>query len=150
MIVYDLTCPDGHVFEAWFKDSAAFDRQRRARQVACAVCGSMKIRKAPMGPRVARSVKPIAAKADNSASYANDPSVERAQQLQAELAKLRDHVEKNCDYVGEQFAEEARKIHYGESEARGIYGEATEKQASELTDEGVKIARVPWLPRRNA
>jgi hypothetical protein len=63
---------------------------------------------------------------------------------------LREHVEKNCDYVGDQFPEEARKIHYGESAPRGIYGEATAKEAAELSDEGVKLARVPWLPRRNA
>lgn len=156
MIVFDLTCHQGHVFEAWFKDGATFERQRKGRQVACAVCGSARIRKAPMSPRLSKgkAVAPVAADSAGGdtrpEAFSNDPRVERARQLQAELAKLRQQVEQNCDYVGERFPEEARKIHYGESKARGIYGEATDKQASELVDEGIKVARVPWLPRRDA
>jgi hypothetical protein len=158
MIVFDLTCHQGHVFEAWFKDSAAFEGQRKARQVLCAVCGSAKTRKAPMSPRLSKgkAVAPAsAAPAQPSAeppaeAFSNDPRVERARQLQAELAQLRQQVEKNCDYVGVRFPEEARRIHYGETKPRGIYGEATDKQASELVDEGIKVARVPWLPRRDA
>ena len=149
MIVFDLRCDKGHVFEAWFKDSAAFARQKKRRQVGCAVCGSTAIDKAPMAPRIARARKGNVEDAQPK-SYANDPSAARAAALTKELAELRTHVEENCDYVGPRFAEEARKMHYNEAKKRNIYGEASDAEASELADEGIQFSRVPWLPRRDA
>ncbi|HJS32329.1 MAG TPA: DUF1178 family protein [Alphaproteobacteria bacterium] len=149
MIVFDLRCDKGHVFEAWFKDSAAFARQKKRRQIGCAVCGSTAVDKAPMAPRIARARKKDAGEA-HPKSYANDPAATRATELMKELADLRAHVEKNCDYVGPRFAEEARKIHYSEAKRRNIYGEATDAEASELSDEGIEFSRVPWLSRRDA
>lgn len=149
MIVFDLRCNKGHVFEAWFKDGAAFARQKRRHQISCAVCGGTTVDKAPMAPRIAR-----ARKTDNGDAptqpYANDPAAARAAELMKELAELRTRVEKNCDYVGSRFAVEARKIHYNEAKKRNIYGEATDAEASELSDEGIEFSRIPWLARRDA
>lgn len=152
MIVYDLACDKGHVFEAWFKDSATYDRQEKKKQLACAVCGSSRVQKAPMAPRISSGKSEPAKKAEDSlpASYANDPRVAKAAALMKELVELRRHVEKNADYVGEKFADEARKMHYGEAERRNIYGEASNAEAKELTEEGVEFARIPWMPRHDS
>jgi hypothetical protein len=75
---------------------------------------------------------------------------EKAGELRRMLRELREHVENNCDYVGGEFAEEARRIHYGESDPRGIYGETSDDEAKSLEDEGIEVARVPWLPRENS
>ncbi len=151
MIVYDLTCDKGHVFEAWFKDSATYDRQEKKKQLACAVCGSAKVRKAPMAPRVSSGKGEAPAGDDQPrASYANDPRVSKAAELMKELANLRRHIEQNAEYVGGKFADEARKIHYGEKERRNIYGEATNSEAKELSEEGIEFARIPWLPRHDS
>lgn len=149
MIVYDLACDNGHVFEAWFKDSAAFDRQARKKLLTCALCGSSHVKKAPMAPRIGMGAKDVATGAPQ-ASYANDPKMAKAAELMKELAALRSHVEQNADYVGPKFPEEARKIHYGEAEKRNIYGEATAGEAKALSDEGVQFARIPWVQRRDS
>jgi hypothetical protein len=131
MIKYDLKCRRGHVFEAWFRDSAAYDEQVEASKVACPDCGARKVEKAVMAPRLARGA-------------------EKAIELRRALADLRAKVEADCDYVGPQFAEEARRIHYGEAAARGIYGETSSEEAEALAEEGVPFARIPWLPKDNA
>ncbi len=136
MIVFDLRCAKEHVFEAWFPDSKSFERQAKKGEVVCPVCGDTKVEKALMAPNISSSRKKAAA----------EETAQAAQAMQM-LAKLQDHVEKNFDYVGPEFAEEARKIHLGESEKRDIYGEATEADAKELTDEGIEVGRIPWRPR---
>jgi hypothetical protein len=149
MIVYDLACDKGHRFEAWFKDSATYDRQEKKKQLSCAVCGSSRVHKALMAPRIG-SGKKDGGEAPTPASYANDPEVKKAAALMKELAELRRHVEKNADYVGPKFADEARRIHYGEKDRRNIYGEASSEEAKELSDEGIEFARIPWLPRHDS
>ncbi len=139
MIVFDLKCENEHVFEAWFRDSKAFTRQRKRAQVACPVCGGTKVEKALMTPNIASSRKKEAA-----------AETAKAAQAMQTLAELRQTIETNCDYVGTEFAEEARKIHHGETEKRDIYGEASETEAKELTEEGVEFARIPWLPRADS
>lgn len=139
MIKYELKCRKDHVFEAWFYDSATYDKQATSGKVVCPVCNSRKVEKAPMAPRIGKSKGEIAVA----------EAKELAKVRQA-LTELRDHVEKNADYVGEQFAEEARKIHYGEADKRNIYGEATPDEAKELAEEGVDVAMIPWLPRGDA
>jgi hypothetical protein len=157
MIVFDLTCDKKHVFEAWFKDSATFERQSKKRLVSCAVCGSTHVRKALMAPRIStgsnnQASEPITAEAPPAprATLATDPMAAKAAELAAQLRELRKQIEKNSEYVGPQFAEAARKIHYGEAEKRSIYGEASENDARELAEEGVEFARVPWLPRTDS
>ncbi|WP_300298876.1 DUF1178 family protein [Ferrovibrio sp.] len=139
MIKYELKCRKDHVFEAWFYDSATYDKQAAGGKVVCPVCNSRKITKAPMAPRIARSKSERAA----------DEAKQVAMAMKA-LGELRDHVEKNADYVGDQFAEEARKIHYGETDKRNIYGEASKEEAKELVEEGIDVAMIPWLPRGDA
>jgi hypothetical protein len=159
MIVYNLACEKGHVFEAWFKDSASYDRQEKRKHLSCAVCGSSRVRKAPMAPRIGSGTKAESDPAANEAaapakseqaSYANDPTVAKAAAMMKELAELRRHVEKNADYVGGKFADEARKMHYGEKERRNIYGEASSQEAKDLNDEGIEFSRIPWMPKHDS
>ncbi|MBI3513132.1 MAG: DUF1178 family protein [Proteobacteria bacterium] len=140
MIVYELKCSSGHVFEGWFRDAAAFDRQAAAGKVACAVCGDSQIAKAPMAPRLAK-------RRDAAPAETKPGLPPEAAKL---LADLREKVESECDYVGERFADEARRMHYGEAEKRGIYGEASDQQAKELVDEGIEVKKIPWVPRGDA
>lgn len=143
MIVYDLKCKNDHQFEAWFRDSATYDAQRKSRKVDCPYCGTTKIEKAPMAPRLGKGT------AVGDGESAELRAREVARKILSDMRALRQAVEKNCDYVGENFAEEAKKIHYGESDERAIYGEATEEESQELEDENVKFARIPWVNRRN-
>jgi len=152
MILYNLSCSADHVFEAWFKNSAAYDEQVAAGEVLCPVCGNASVAKAPMAPRIAKGGD---RGGDSDPDQAPDPGPQtytnnQAAELRRMLNELRRQVEENSDYVGDKFAEEARKIHYGEIDERNIYGEATEDQAEELTDEGIKVGRIPWLPRTNS
>jgi hypothetical protein len=146
MIVFNLQCKDGHGFEAWFKDAAAYDSQRRARKVACPVCGLTKVDKMPAAPRISKGT---GRDADASGKGSDDGKARAADYLRA-MEKLQRHVEENCDYVGDKFAEEARKIHYGEVEERGIYGQATKEEAKELSDEGVPFAAIPKRRHKDA
>lgn len=139
MIKYELKCRKDHVFEGWFQDSATYDKQAAAGEIACPVCNSRKISKAPMAPSIARS------KAERSADEAKQKAV-----MMKALRELRDHVEKNADYVGDKFAEEARKIHYGETDERNIYGETSKDEAEALAEEGIDVAMIPWVPRGDA
>ncbi|TNE34693.1 MAG: DUF1178 family protein [Alphaproteobacteria bacterium] len=145
MIKYDLKCDNAHVFEAWFKNSAGYDEQADDGAIACAVCGSSIVSKAPMAPSVPRKGTSLATREEK----AMEESRQAAFAMSA-LRELRKKVEDNCDYVGTQFAEEARKIHYGEVERHGIYGEATPEESRELREEGVEIAAIPWLPNTDA
>jgi len=146
MIVFDLRCRKGHVFEAWFPDSAAYEDQAAGGKVACPLCGSRKVTKALMAPNVASSKdRPDPRKPEGRHEAVAMAETAKAAELRRLLRELRRHVEQNCDYVGERFAEEARKIHYGETDPRGIYGEASEAEAEALAEEGIEIARVPWL-----
>ena len=140
MIVYELRCSGDHGFEAWFRNSDAYDQQRTANQVACPVCGSSEIVKAPMAPRIGRS--------DRSNSDQGQP--EKIQMVMSQIAELNRKIAETCDYVGTAFAEEARKIHYGEVEHREIYGEASPEEAAALHEEGVAIAAVPWIRRTDS
>ncbi len=138
MIKYAVKCTSGHEFEGWFKDSAGFDAQVAAGDIACPRCGDTSVSKAPMAPRIAKR-----------RSVDSQKIQEHAQQYMAAAAHIRQTVEENCDYVGEQFAEEARKIHYGETEERGIYGEASPDDARALDEEGIDVLPLPQVRRAN-
>lgn len=157
MILYDLRCAQDHLFEAWFRDSAAYDAQAGAGVIACPLCGDTDVTKAPMAPRLAtrssreeREAEPAAPPKHVSPPVPDERLGALMTEARRVLGKLREHVESNCDYVGDKFAEEARKIHYGETDPRGIYGEASPDQARELAEEGIEIARIPWLPRQDS
>ena len=153
MIHYQLQCSQDHAFDGWFKDSASFDRQAKRGLVECQHCGGTKIERALMAPAVATRTAPPEPKPPAQAPFAPPPvpamtgGGRMPAQLVAMLQKLRAEVEKNCDYVGPELAEEARKIHRGEAEERGIYGEATSDEAEALADEGIELRQIPWVPR---
>jgi hypothetical protein len=135
MIVFDLACSNAHVFEAWFSDSAGFEAQRAAGDVVCPACGDTKVEKSLMSPAVP---------AKGQATAKNVETAQAATDVMQTLYQMRQQVEDNCDNVGENFAEEARKIHYGETEKRNIYGKATPEQAEELADEDIDFGVLPW------
>ena len=139
MILYQLRCPEGHEFEAWFKDSKSFDRQAKKKAVECPECGAIKIEKAPMAPRLSRG---------GGRELADVP--EKAKEYRRLMNMMRRQVEENCDYVGEKFPDEARAIHYGEKEERGIYGEASLKDVKEMLDEEIPVLPVPGKPAKDA
>ncbi len=139
MILYQLLCSAGHRFEGWFQSSAAYDAQAAAGEVACPHCGSSEVTKAVMAPHVATR--------DRSDGAPQAEAAERVQMVRM-VAQIREFVEKNFEDVGAAFADEARAIHYGEAEERGIYGEATPQEVRELIDEGVEVMPLPGRPKR--
>jgi hypothetical protein len=172
MIRYTLACERQHSFESWFQNSTAYDKQAKRGLVTCPVCNSSKVEKAIMAPRLARpeagelgkAIEAAEAKAVPSApappappASASMPPVApgkgtvamtspQERELRQKLKELRDHITKNASYVGSRFPEEARKIHYGETEHRSIYGEASPEEAEDLHDEGIEFHPLPILP----
>jgi len=157
MIKYTLVCDKKHEFESWFADSAAFDKQAKRKLVTCPICDSAKVEKAIMAPRVAAkkgrvaiempapaAEAPAATPAPVPAPVAMISPIE--QEFRAKLKELREHLVKNADNVGEKFPEEARKMHYGETEHRSIYGVASPDEAKELIEEGIECHPLPALP----
>jgi hypothetical protein len=167
MIRYALNCEHGHTFESWFQNSAAYDKQVRRVLVTCPACGSAKVEKAIMAPRLARAdsaepaeaqpVPPLPVPANLPASPLPVPPAApgktpvaimspQERELRKKLKELREHVTRNADYVGPRFPEQARKIHYGEIEHRSIYGEASPDEAKALHEEGIEFHPLPILP----
>jgi hypothetical protein len=158
MIHYALLCEKGHDFESWFQNSAAFDKQAKRGLVTCPHCGSAKVEKAIMAPRLSSSRKRnTATEAETLAPVpaAPTPSSKKTSvamispqehEFRAKLKELKEHLTKNADNVGQKFPEEARKMHYGEIEHRSIYGEASPKDAKDLAEEGIEFHPLPILP----
>jgi hypothetical protein len=167
MIRYALACDQGHSFESWFQNSLAYDKQAKRALVTCPVCGSAKVDKTMMAPSLASgsaqpepavprpavpattppnpappSLQPAPIPSKNPVAMMSPPERE----LRQKLKELRDHITKNANYVGPRFPEEARKIHYGETEHRSIYGEASAEEAKELHEEGIEFHPLPILP----
>lgn len=143
MIRYDLRCAEGHQFDSWFQSAAAFDKLHDAGMVACAVCGSADVQKTLMAPRV-NAGKPAPEKAP--APTLSEPASPAEQALRA----MREHVEKTSDYVGRDFAREARAMHLGEMPQRPIWGETRGDEARALIEEGVPVAPLPFTPTRKS
>ena len=138
MIKFALLCEHEHDFEGWFSAGADFDDQQARGLLACPSCGSQAVRKAIMAPAV-RGTKA-------QATAQPEPTPEMRKMMMQAMGEMRRHVEENFDYVGDTFADEARAIHEGRSEDRGIYGEATPQQVRELTEDGVRVAALPPKP----
>jgi len=150
MIHYALRCECGHSFESWFQSSNAYESQRKRHLVTCPSCDSAKVEKAIMAPRLAakstKTAPEAVASPDHSATASPLAMAPQAQELAAKLRELREHVEKNAENVGHRFPNEARKIHYGDSEQRAIYGQATAEETRSLLEEGVEVMPLPILP----
>ena len=149
MILYQLKCSNGHYFEAWFKDSTTYDLQEERGEVACPICSDISVSKAPMAPAVSTSRKKNN-RGHQTVPPMEDRAAEIAQEVLKAAAKMQRYVEENCDYVGDRFADEARAIHYGEAEERGIYGEATIDEATNLLEEDIPVNRIPWRRRTDS
>jgi len=160
MIHYQLRCDQDHEFDGWFNDSAGFEHQAGRGLIECPVCGATSVTRALMTPAVSTRalvvttrdtpepqptvpVQQVLPPVPRTAPPGGMPMPAR---MIAMLQRMREQVEKNCDYVGPGFAEEARKIHRGEAEQRGIYGETTPDEAETLADEGIEIHAIPWVP----
>jgi hypothetical protein len=151
-------CSAGHEFESWFKDSSGFDKQAKRGLVACPHCGATKVEKALMAPRLTRSGKGKAPPAGSASEIPSPPNSAEStpapvalmspqeQEFRTKLKELREHLTRNSDYVGKQFSDEARKMHYGEIEHRSIYGEASSDDAKALHEEGIEFHPLPVLP----
>lgn len=147
MIRYSLACDRGHGFEGWFSSSSDYDRQSVGGLVACPVCGSTTISKQLMTPSVATARKREAREdAVGTKEIAHAGADPRKQEIIARMRALRQELLSGSDDVGRNFPEEARKIHYGESEARGIHGQASLAEAAELVEEGIAVLPLPELP----
>jgi hypothetical protein len=140
MIRYALLCEHDHEFEGWFGASADFDDQQARGLIECPVCASKAVRKAIMAPAVSGTKK----KGQDIA-----PAQTQAMMMEA-MGRIRRHVEENFDDVGDAFAKEARDIHEGRSEERGIYGQATPKEVRDLVEDGVPVAPLPpEIPKKS-
>ena len=162
MILYQLHCVNDHTFEAWFRSSASYDEQVAAGDVECPFCGETHVAKAPMAPHIVKAgrltkaeriAKGDLADLETAPAQADQTDERRAQDLARQILKavdkLREHVEENFEFVGDDFADEARKIQSGDAEERGIYGNATDDEARRLDEEGVEYFRIPTPVRRN-
>jgi hypothetical protein len=143
MIVFDLRCGHGHVFESWFGSSAEYEAQLSRNLISCPVCDDTRIGKALMAPAIPAKGNRFEGGAP-AEPLAKTPDLKN---MMKDLAEMQAKVERECDYVGREFAEEARSIHYGESETRGIYGEATPTEAESLREEGIGFAPLPFRNR---
>ena len=163
MIRYALACSKGHSFESWFQNSAAYDKQAKRGLVECPVCGDTKVEKALMAPTLSGTKKrgrpsmplamqapmPVPSEVSTATPEAPTPVAMMSPQereFRAKLKELREHLTKNADNVGRKFPEEARKMHYGETEHRSIYGEASAEEAKEMHEEGIEFHPLPVLP----
>jgi hypothetical protein len=164
MIHYDLQCGAEHRFDGWFKDSASFEKQAARGLLECPICGDTGVQRALMTPSVpkkGRDRMPAPAQppanpppAPLAAPVAVAPVAPVAvtgprmpDQVRAMLMRMRQEVERKCDYVGPEFADEARRIHNGETTPRSIYGEASSDDVEALAEDGIEVARIPWIPR---
>ncbi len=145
MIQYALKCANGHQFDSWFQNAEAFDKLIAAGMVSCAVCGTTEVEKSIMAPRVrpARDAASAPAEPQTPLSTPANPQ-------EAALAQLKEHVEANSDYVGMNFASEARAMHDGEAPSRPIHGEAKLDEAKQLIEDGVPVAPLPFRPTRKS
>lgn len=152
MILYDLICDKEHQFDSWFRNSTVVEKLLKMGQVSCPKCGSVTVQKALQAPNITPSKKKGKAPKMPAAPAMPDvtPNADVAQAIEKMTEaynELRETIEKNFDNVGDQFAEEARKIHYGEAPERGIYGDATPEQTEELHEEGIPVFALP-LPKK--
>ena len=165
MIVFDVKCSKDHVFEGWFSSSTGFTEQVAAGEVACPSCGDLKVETALMAPNVSTTkaagkglaqpeasalvpaTAPVPAPVPAPDTLTLAKQKEQAGQVMAMMRAMKDHVEQNFDNVGTKFADEAKKIHYGEAKKRNIYGQATKEQAEDLLEDGIEFGALPELPK---
>jgi hypothetical protein len=157
MIHYQLRCDDGHEFDGWFKDIAAFEKLAKRGLVECPTCGSTRVSRALMAPAIGGAAKARGEAQGPRGPAPAGPPAEKAvagvpipAEVLAKLQRMRAEIEARCDYVGRDFANEARRIHAGQSERTAIYGETSREEAEALREEGINVASIPWVPRADS
>ena len=143
MILFDLQCEKNHKFECWFASSANYEEQLKNKMIVCPYCNSTKIQKSLMAPNINTKSTPKNSKKTHQRKLSQN-------NLENQIKKFRKYIEKNTDNVGKNFAEEARKIYYGETKSRPIRGESSEKEAKELVEEGIPFSQLPWHNKEDA
>ena len=149
MIQYTLKCSKDHRFDSWFQSAEAFDKLKAAGMVSCSICGDTQVEKAMMAPRVRPARKAAAAQPEVDAP-APGPLSQPSSELEQALAHMKKQVEENSDYVGMNFAKEARAMHDGDAPERAIYGEAKLDDAKALLEDGIPVAPLPFRPGRKS
>ena len=143
MILFDLQCEKNHKFECWFASTADYEKQLKNKMIVCPYCNSTKIKKSLMAPNInTKSTSKNSKKSNEKKLAQND--------LENQIKKFKKYIEKNTDNVGKNFAEEARKIYYGETKSRPIRGESTKNEAKELAEEGIPFSQLPWHSKEDA
>jgi len=135
MIKYNLVCECGKAFESWFSSSNEYDSLKKKKLINCIYCDSAKIKKSVMAPNLS----------SKSNKILNKSKFEK--KVTKQLYEFRKYIEKNCRDVGSNFPQEARKIHYDKKNSKGIYGKATSQETSELLEEGIDVANIPWIDK---
>tara|TARA_Y100000590_G_C15546982_1_gene949384 strand:+ start:57 stop:473 length:417 start_codon:yes stop_codon:yes gene_type:complete len=135
MIKYNLKCNCGETFESWFASSKEFDSLSKRKLIKCIYCDSSNIKKSVMAPNL------------SSKSNKEFKKTKLEKNIKKQLLNFRKYIEKNCKNVGENFTREARNIHYDKKNSQGIYGKATPEQTSELLEEGIDVATIPWVDK---
>ena len=132
MIKYNLKCKNKHEFESWFSDSKEFEKLVKKKMIECVFCKTKSVKKSIMSPSISNS---------NESTFSN----KEIKKIKKDLVKLRKFIEKNFDYVGDNFPREVRKIYYDENKKKNIYGTATLDETNELKDEGINLTTIPWI-----
>ena len=140
MIKYLLKCKNKHEFESWFADSSEYEKLKKKNLISCIFCDTNSVEKSIMAPRVINSKIDV---------KKNSKTKENFQKVKKDLLKIRKFVEKNFDFVGDNFAKEVRNIHYNEIKNKNIYGTTSEKEIEELEEEGIELTSIPWLDKEN-
>jgi len=135
MIKYNLICKCGESFESWFLSSSGFDYLCRKKLIKCIYCGSLSVKKSVMAPNLPSKSNKVFKK------------TKLEKNIKKQLLDFRKYIEKNCKDVGENFTQEARSIHYDKKTSQGIYGKATAEETSELLEEGIEVATIPWIDK---
>ena len=135
MIKYNLICKCGESFESWFLSSSGFDYLCRKKLIKCIYCGSLSVKKSVMAPNLPSKSNKVFKK------------TKLEKNIKKQLLDFRKYIEKNCKNVGENFTREARSIHYDKKNSQGIYGKATPEETSELLEEGIEVATIPWIDK---
>ena len=148
MIRYTLTCKAGHGFDSWFQNAAAFGTLQGTGQLACPICGTTEVKKALMAPAVVQPGRDAEAPAPTGPASPRPSLSDPQTELEAAILALRRQIEKDSDYVGLNFAAEARRLHDGDAPTRAIHGEAKPEEARKLIEDGVPVAPLPFLPGR--
>ena len=135
MIKYNLTCECGKIFESWFSSSAEYDVLKKRKLINCIYCDSTLVKKSIMSPNLSSKSNKISKK------------TKLKKNIKKQLVEFRKYIEENCKNVGDNFPQEARNIHYDKKTSKGIYGKATPEETSELLEEGIEVATIPWIDK---